>query len=58
MKRVVFVSNAAYAIPVLDLISRVYLAYHATQISEVLHSPVVFDLSSVLGMAALRFSLA
>ena len=34
--------NAVFAIPVLNLISRVYLAYHATQISEILHSPVVF----------------
>jgi hypothetical protein len=39
------VLNAAFAIPVLDLISRVYIAHNATQISEVLHSPVVFDLS-------------
>jgi len=45
VKRVVFVLNAAFAMAALDLISCVDLAYHATQMSEVLHSLVVFYLS-------------
>jgi hypothetical protein len=36
------VLNAPFAMAALDLISHVDLAYHATQTSEVLHSPVVF----------------